>query len=57
MDLNFVSEESVGVANSLTLLSIITELNDDKLWSVTIVPYSVRYVIAPSWTNKISVVW
>ena len=46
--LNFVSEESVGVANSLTLLPEIPELNVAKLSSVKIVPYSVRYVITPS---------
>jgi len=46
--LNFVSEESVGVANSLTLLPEISELNVAKLSSVKIVPYSVRYVIIPS---------
>jgi hypothetical protein len=46
--LNFVSEESVGVANSLILLPEIPELNVAKLSSVKIVPYSVRYVITPS---------
>ena len=46
--LNFVSEESVGVANNLTLLPTIDEVNVDKLSSVKIVPYSVRYVITPS---------
>ena len=46
--LNFVSEESVGVANNLTLLPEISELNVAKLSSVKIVPYSVRYVIIPS---------
>ena len=48
---------SIGVANSLTLLPTITELNVAKLSSVKIVPYSVRYVMISSWTNKISVVW
>ena len=46
--LNFVSEESVGDANSLTLLPTIDEVNVDKLSSVKIVPYSVRYVMIPS---------
>jgi hypothetical protein len=46
--LNFVSEESVGDANSLTSLPTIDEVNVAKLSSVKIVPYSVRYVIIPS---------
>jgi len=46
--LNFVVVTSIGVANSLTLLPTITELNVAKLSSVKIVPYSVRYVIIPS---------
>ena len=46
--LNFVSEESIGVANSLTLLPTIAEVNVDKLSSVKIVPYSVRYVMISS---------
>ena len=46
--LNFVSEESIGVANSLTLLPTIAELNVAKLSSVKIVPYSVRYVMISS---------
>ena len=46
--LNFVSEESIGVANSLTLLPTMVELNVAKLSSVKIVPYSVRYVMIPS---------
>ena len=46
--LKVVSEESVGDANSLTLLPTIDEVNVDKLSSVKIVPYSVRYVMIPS---------
>jgi len=55
--LKVVGDVDAGVARRRTFPALISLLKVDNNSPVCKVPYSVSYVIFPSWTTEISVVW